>query len=197
MSNIVRFEHLWIGKKCLSVGASRARITGQGEWTTLDIDPSTDPDVLGDISLMRELLPPGTFDFVLASHVLEHILDPFPAVDAIWHVLKPGGRVLIVVPHALSFGYLAPPQHMRPFFPDTFYYFSPDIYENEGTHGTGAYENRQVHPWIFETVEVSSVEEWSWVHRWLPFVFNFAAMHFFNVLQDIYVVMQKPDSFNE
>ena len=99
---------------------------------------------------------------------------------------------LIVVPHALSFGYLAPPQHMRPFFPDTFFYFAPDVYEKEGTHGTGAYEGRAVHPWEFETIEVTPEPAWSWV-RHIPPVFNFCANHLFGVLQDIYIVMRKPE----
>jgi SAM-dependent methyltransferase len=193
VSNIVRFAPLWVDKKCLSVGAGRARMwfTPEEDWTTLDMDPSTEPDVVGnvcDMSTFRD----ESFDFVLASHVLEHIHDPFPAVSEIWRVLRPGGRLLAVVPHALSFGYLSPPHHTRPFMPDTFVYFTPQVYEKEGTHGTGAYECRRVHPWVIETLEVSTVPEWQWVLRWFPSVHAVLSRHLFDILQDIYVVMRKP-----
>lgn len=39
------------------------------------------------------------FDFVYASHILEHLEDPSRAVKEWWRVLKPGGHLIISVPH--------------------------------------------------------------------------------------------------
>ena len=44
------------------------------------------------------VIPNETYDFVLASHVLEHIANPLRALQEFKRVLKPGGVVLILVP---------------------------------------------------------------------------------------------------
>jgi predicted SAM-dependent methyltransferase len=54
------------------------------------------PDVVADATALP--FAPGTIDFVIASHVLEHL--PFP-LDALhhWHdVLRPGGVLLLKIP---------------------------------------------------------------------------------------------------
>ena len=56
------------------------------------------PDIIGD---SHELpIPSGSLDFILASHVLEHLDNPIAALLE-WHrVLVPGGRVLCVLPES-------------------------------------------------------------------------------------------------
>lgn len=55
------------------------------------------PDVVSDTVTLDELAD-GAQDFVIACHLLEHTHDPIRALLA-WHrVLKPGGRVLCIVP---------------------------------------------------------------------------------------------------
>ena len=39
-----------------------------------------------------------SYDFVYASHVLEHLESPQIAVDNWWRILKPGGHLIIAVP---------------------------------------------------------------------------------------------------
>lgn len=43
-------------------------------------------------------LEDGTFDFVLGSHYLEHMLNPMKALAAIRRVLRPGGYVIMILP---------------------------------------------------------------------------------------------------
>jgi len=45
----------------------------------------------------------NTFDYVMCGEVLEHLYDPFPAVEEAYRVLKPGGKYIISVPHPNSF----------------------------------------------------------------------------------------------
>lgn len=56
------------------------------------------------------------YDFVLASHVLEHIANPIGALREWIRVLKPGGLMLLVLPHREgTFDHRRPPtdlQHM-------------------------------------------------------------------------------------
>ncbi len=49
-----------------------------------------------DLSSLHE----GSFDAVLASHVIEHLADPIGALLAWTRVLRPEGRLVLVAPHA-------------------------------------------------------------------------------------------------
>ena len=44
------------------------------------------------------VVPDGTYDFVLASHVLEHIANPLRALQEWKRVLAPAGSLLVIVP---------------------------------------------------------------------------------------------------
>lgn len=41
---------------------------------------------------------PMQFDWVYSSHCLEHLRDPWHAIARWWDVLRPGGKLLLVVP---------------------------------------------------------------------------------------------------
>jgi SAM-dependent methyltransferase len=46
--------------------------------------------------------PEAYFDQVIIWHVFEHLADPRGALDAIYRILKPGGRLIIAVPNFSS-----------------------------------------------------------------------------------------------
>lgn len=52
----------------------------------------------GDAELM-EGVPDGAYDFVYSSHNLEHMYDVDRSVINWWRILKPGGHMIIFVPH--------------------------------------------------------------------------------------------------
>ena len=52
----------------------------------------------GDIEELGKLVLPESFDAVLLSHTLEHIRRPEVGLKAIYTVLRPKGRMLIIVP---------------------------------------------------------------------------------------------------
>ena len=39
-----------------------------------------------------------SFDFVFSSHCLEHMHDPRHALEQWWHLVKPGGHLIVIVP---------------------------------------------------------------------------------------------------
>lgn len=41
----------------------------------------------------------GEYDWIYSSHCLEHLERPVQAVEAWWSCLRPGGRLIVVVPH--------------------------------------------------------------------------------------------------
>ena len=55
------------------------------------------------VSLFEEYKPDQPFDTVLATYVLEHVDDPLLILGLVRRMwLKEGGRLAVVVPHALS-----------------------------------------------------------------------------------------------
>jgi SAM-dependent methyltransferase len=66
---------------------------------TLDIDPQSGATYIADLCGSNDdLLPPGCFDWIACTEVLEHVLDPFAAVREMRRMLKPGGYLFITTP---------------------------------------------------------------------------------------------------
>ncbi len=69
----------------------------------LDIDPAVKPDIKLDAREMKNL-PADAYDGIYCTHVLEHF-SPHEAplvVSGFWHVLKPQGRVHVIVPDVVG-----------------------------------------------------------------------------------------------
>ena len=63
----------------------------------LDIDPGVKPDVVADIQ-KGICFPDSAFDTVLIFDVLEHLEDPFHALEEVKRVVRPGGTIYLTVP---------------------------------------------------------------------------------------------------
>ncbi len=59
--------------------------------------PQADHDVDLDATGLRSLAT-GSFDAVIAAHVVEHVANPVHALLELLRVLRPGGRLVLVVP---------------------------------------------------------------------------------------------------
>jgi len=66
------------------------------DYKTLDVSEKYKPDIVGDIHNLP--LEDTSVDAIICKAVLEHVQDPFKAVDEIYRVLKPGGKCLVYVP---------------------------------------------------------------------------------------------------
>ncbi|MGD0462675.1 MAG: class I SAM-dependent methyltransferase [Tepidisphaeraceae bacterium] len=120
----------------LDVGAGRggfshaAKMAGL-DVTALEVDPQ---DVrmlqaIGGLSVIPTTLEefdekPGSFDYVLMSHVLEHAHDPKQWIKKASMLLAPGGILAIMLPHFNSVyrflvgtgdPYFFPPEHLNHF----------------------------------------------------------------------------------
>jgi SAM-dependent methyltransferase len=107
-----------IGTRVLEVGAGigtfSARLLEAGAQELLLIEPEEacvgelEKRFAGDrrVKVAAEFLPDapslggreGTFDFALSQNVFEHVEDDHAAVAAVAKVLRPGGRLMILVP---------------------------------------------------------------------------------------------------
>jgi SAM-dependent methyltransferase len=57
-----------------------------------------EPDLVADLNDGLPGLPDQSEDFVIASHIIEHLADPLFCLDEIHRVLRPGGVTLILLP---------------------------------------------------------------------------------------------------
>ena len=66
--------------------------------TTLDIDPDSQSDICADITKTNDFIPSASFEAIICSEVLEHVVDPFAAVRELKRILKKGGVALFTTP---------------------------------------------------------------------------------------------------
>lgn len=115
----------------LNLGCGRNRIDGM---VNVDLDmPGHKPDVVLDLNEATTDQWVGEFgrdsvDGAQLIHVIEHIPNHLQMMENLWHVLKPGGLVLVRCPHGASDDAWEDPTHVRPFFPNSFAYYAQPTY---------------------------------------------------------------------
>lgn len=84
--------------------------SGRGAWKnviernsvreSVDIAPKAEEQVtwVADLTNMPQV-PSGRYDAIICHQVLEHVTDPAAALSEFWRVLKPGGSLVVSVPH--------------------------------------------------------------------------------------------------
>jgi len=106
----------------LNLGGGHIRIPGylqvdkQPEWLGVRADIVAD---------LEEGLPfeDRSVDVINVAHVFEHINNFIPLMDECWRVLKDDGFMMVAVPVFPSVIAVSPPDHVRFFVPETFWYF--------------------------------------------------------------------------
>jgi SAM-dependent methyltransferase len=93
-----------------ATGALLEKLRGKGwETTGVEISPSAEyarrERGLDVRSLPLEdcRFPAGSFDAALASHLIEHLIDPAGFVAEVRRILAPGGRFLVTTPNVSGF----------------------------------------------------------------------------------------------
>ncbi len=88
---------LWQVARPVTAAAAQGRVldagSGRGSWRGDDR-----PTWTGDIMAMPQL-PDARYDCIVSHQVLEHLPRPWAALAEFHRLLRPGGRVVISVPH--------------------------------------------------------------------------------------------------
>jgi len=114
----------------LDVGCGNFKHPG---YITIDVDPSTEPDILADI---EDRIPCNdeTFDEIRCHHILEHIetKNKVKVLGELWRVLKKDGILDIEVPNFPSVQSVQDPTHVSFWCSESFRYFiqGDSLYEN-------------------------------------------------------------------
>lgn len=99
-------EVIDIGGSLRIDGSKNNRVQKENEWLIpyaqkinykiLDQVPDYNPDIVGDIHDLP--FDNESIEAIFCLAVLEHVENPIKAMDEIFRVMKPGGKVLIYVP---------------------------------------------------------------------------------------------------
>lgn len=84
------------GKKALHIGSGKKRLPGS---ITIDILDLPGVDVVHNLDLMPWPFGDNEFDLIFAHSVFEHLEDQIAILEEMHRILKPGGRIVITVPH--------------------------------------------------------------------------------------------------
>ena len=84
------FVERYLSGRLIDIGAGKDLVAPHAERFDLDE---------GDANVITRFRMPGTYDAVHSSHCLEHMHDPAAALREWWALLKPGGYLVVVVPH--------------------------------------------------------------------------------------------------
>src|SRR5439155_19836448 len=83
-------------------------------------------DVVGDALEALRAFPDSSVDLVSSSHFLEHVADVGVFLDEMTRIVRPSGRIEIVVPHFAHPYFASDPTHVHRFGLYTFSYLAAD-----------------------------------------------------------------------
>lgn len=86
-------------KERLNIGCGPYPKSG---YVNVDIKEQFKPDVAHNLDSYPWPFADSSMNEVRAFHILEHLQNPFLAVNEIYRILKPGGRFILQVPHKKS-----------------------------------------------------------------------------------------------
>jgi len=175
----------WIGPRRLNVGCAGNREPG---FVNLDKNPGVGADVTADMADMP--FGDGSFDTILASHVLEHV-EPerlFRVFAEFHRVLAPGGHLIAITPHGASDDSWENPHHRQRFTPTTFAYFTEALYSIPGNAGHLAAEGQPVRGWRI-VLHRMVAHDCTLIEKLVPL--SWRAKFLRNVVKEVQVVMRR------
>lgn len=100
-------------------------------WVNLDSRRMPGVDIVADLDGCSAAPLPfedNSVDEFLASHVIEHLVNPLPFMEELYRIAKPGSRAVFRLPYGSSDDAFEDPTHVRQYFLNSFGYFSQPFY---------------------------------------------------------------------
>jgi hypothetical protein len=112
----------------LNLGCGRTRKDGWLNVDCVEIDGVTDMVVDLDGPDLALMLDADSVDESVGEHVIEHLSKPLEFMAALWTITRPGGTVTFDTPYGSSDDAWEDPTHVRPYFLNSWGYFSQPFY---------------------------------------------------------------------
>jgi hypothetical protein len=132
--------------------------------TTVDIDPSSKPDVLHDLNIMPYPFKANTFNEIYIMQVLEHLGTQgdykffFDQFNELNRIIKKNGRIFGSVPAEHGVWAWAEPGHTRVITQNTLQFLDPDFYKPENVQSTQYLSLIEHGGWKLEWCNANEVE---------------------------------------
>jgi len=119
-----------VARNALNLGCGKHIMPAAEGWTNLDRANLPGVNCVCELDSPSVSLPfpDNHFQFILASHVLEHIHHILPLMEELHRVSAPGAVLLIRVPYGASNIAFEDPTHVRHYFPNSFMYYGQPAY---------------------------------------------------------------------
>lgn len=113
----------------------------------VDIENLPGVDIVGDAANPETYasIMPNSITAIYMSHLLEHIANPLPMMEALWNVAAPGCKMMIAVPHGSHDMAFCDPQHVRNYFPSSFQFFGQPAFKRADYNYRGDWEVKSIH----------------------------------------------------
>jgi len=105
----------------LNLGCGKNILPG---WVNMDWHPRLKPDVVHDLNQFPYPFPDQAFEEILCQEVLEHLDDVVRVMEELHRLLKPGGKLKIIVPHYSCSNAYTDPTHKHFFGMRSMDYFT-------------------------------------------------------------------------
>lgn len=116
-------------------------------YVNVDFHSHINIDVQHNLNVTPYPFKDGEFDYILASHILEHLDKPFEVMKELHRIVRPGGKIHIKVPH-FSRG-MTHSEHKAGFDVTFPYYFNPQ-FTKSGYYGISLrLEKMELHYFAF------------------------------------------------
>lgn len=128
----------------LNVGCGRNVLDG---WINLDAAALPGVDLVADLECVRQApidLAESSVQEFLLSHVIEHVRDSLGLMQELWRLAAPGALAVVRVPHGGNDEAWEDPTHVRPYFVQSFSYFSQPSYWRADYGYRGDWQPRRV-----------------------------------------------------
>lgn len=113
-------ENFFAGKKVLHLGCGHSKLPGA---VGVDILSHSEVDVVQNLDQYPWPFADASVDIVFAHSVIEHLDNIVSLFEELARIVKPGGRVIITVPHFRSTDSFTDPTHKHFFTSQSLDYF--------------------------------------------------------------------------
>jgi len=148
----------------------------------VDIAPGDKVDAVVDLEQYPWPIESDSAEDIVCSHYIEHTSDLIKFMDEVYRILKPGGKIKVIAPYYTSIRCWQDPTHKHAISDATFLYY------NKGWREANKLDHYNIKCDFDFTYGYDMNSQWA---NRSDEARNFAITHYWNVVNDIHVVLTK------